>query len=256
MIYAGIDAGSRTVKAVLLEAPSLRVLAGDCVDQGVGQGDLADRLLEGLLAQAGLTRADLAGTIATGYARSQVRCDTTITEISCHAAGVHHLLSETRTVIDIGGQDSKVIRLDAGGRVRDFAMNDRCAAGTGRFLELVAQRVEAELAELGQLAARSHKPSAISSMCAVFAETEIIGLLAGGASRQDIVSGVQSAIAARISALAGEVDSPVVFTGGVARIAGMASALERALHKPVTVAPDPLMTGALGAAILASRRRA
>jgi predicted CoA-substrate-specific enzyme activase len=131
-------------------------------------------------------------------------------------------------------------------------MNDRCAAGTGRFLEMVAQRVGQNMAALGELANRSHRPAAISSMCAVFAETEIVGLLSSGASREDIVAGVQAAIASRVGAMAGHVVGPVVFTGGVARVAGMAAALERAVGQPILVAPDPLMTGALGAAILAA----
>jgi predicted CoA-substrate-specific enzyme activase len=180
--------------------------------------------------------------------------DTTITEITCHAVGVRHLVPTAQTVIDIGGQDSKLVRLDANGKVRDFAMNDRCAAGTGRFLEVVADRLGLSLGELGPMAARSHSPAAISSMCVVFAETEIIGLLAGGRSGEDIVAGVQTAIASRIVAMAGRnVEPPIVFTGGVARISGMETALQTALGQPVAISPEPQMTGALGAALLARR---
>jgi predicted CoA-substrate-specific enzyme activase len=194
------------------------------------------------------------GTVATGYARNRVDfADTTITEITCHARGVRHVVPDAVTVIEIGGQDSKVLRLQADGSVRDFSMNDRCAAGTGRFLEMVAQRLEVGLDDLGELAGAGTRPAVISSMCVVFAETEIIGLLASGARPPDIVSGVQNAIASRITAQAGRgLTSPVVFTGGVALIPGMTRALEAVLDQRIIVAPDPQLTGAVGAALLAT----
>jgi predicted CoA-substrate-specific enzyme activase len=252
MVYAGIDAGSRAIKVVLID-DGLRVLAQGQVDQGVEQDRLAGGLFEAVLAEAGLGRPEVRRIVATGYGRNAVTiAATTITEITCHAVGVRHLLPVARTIIDIGGQDSKLVRLDPSGKVRDFAMNDRCAAGTGRFLEVVADRLGVSLDELGPLAARSRDPAAISSMCVVFAETEIIGLLASGRAREDIVAGVQTAIAARIVAMAGRsVESPIVFTGGVARIAGMDTVLQTALARPVAVSPAPQMTGALGAALLA-----
>lgn len=256
MICAGIDAGSRAIKVVLIDARSMEVIGKDLTDQGVEQDKLASRLFEQLLHTSGINRNDVAAVVATGYGRNAISiADTTITEITCHAAGVHHLVPEAMTVIDIGGQDSKLIRLDGSGKVRDFAMNDRCAAGTGRFLEVVAQRLGAELQSLGRMASRSKRPASISSMCVVFAETEITGLLASGTASEDIVAGVQSAIAERIVAMAGRTaDQPVIFTGGVAMISGMDTALQAALGQVVTVSPDPQMTGALGAAILACRR--
>jgi len=143
--------------------------------------------------------------------------------------------------------------LDSDGKVRDFAMNDRCAAGTGRFLEVVAERLGVKIESLGKMAAKSRRPAAISSMCVVFAETEIIGLLACGAAGEDIVAGVQAAIASRIITMAGRnINPPIIFTGGVALVSGMDTALQSALGQSVTVSPDPQMTGALGAAILAS----
>ncbi len=142
--------------------------------------------------------------VATGYGRNTVRfADTTITEITCHARGVHHVAPDARTIIEIGGQDSKVIHLEDGGRVRDFAMNDRCAAGTGRFLEMVAARLGVDWEKLAELGRTSQKPALISNMCVVFAETEIIGLLAEGVPVPDVVAGVQNAIATRVTALAG-----------------------------------------------------
>jgi len=257
MICAGIDAGSRTIKIVLLDADAREVLALGTVDQGVEQIALARRLFESLLGQTGRRRDQVSRIVATGYGRNLLDfADTTITEITCHARGVRHLVPHAMTIVEIGGQDSKLIRLSPQGVVRDFAMNDRCAAGTGRFLEVVADRLSVNLDALGELARRSEKAAAISSMCVVFAETEIIGLLAAGTAREDIVAGVQKAIAARVAAMAGRsLDQPIIFTGGVALIPGMAEALQSVLGHPVAVAPQPLMTGALGAALLASHRK-
>jgi predicted CoA-substrate-specific enzyme activase len=258
MICAGIDAGSRTIKVVLLDAKKHDILASGILDQGVQQEALALQLFEKVLMDANASRDKVSRIVATGYGRNRVGfADTTITEITCHACGVRRLAPDAMTIIEIGGQDSKVIRLNSRGAVQDFAMNDRCAAGTGCFLELVARRLGVDLAALGELAGRSHKPAAISSMCAVFAETEIVGLLAGGTAPEDIVAGVQTAIAARVSTMAGRsIGSPVLFTGGVALVPGMAGALQAVLVRPVITSPMPQMTGALGAAILATRRSA
>jgi predicted CoA-substrate-specific enzyme activase len=257
MICAGIDAGSRSTKVVLFDSESGQVLGRGLADQGVEQERLAAGLLERTCREARLERSRLGAIVATGYGRHGVRfAETAITEITCHAQGVHHLAPATRTVIEIGGQDSKCITLEDGGRVRDFAMNDRCAAGSGRFLETVAARLGVDLATLGELSRDSRKPALISSTCVVFAETEIIGLLAEGLAPADIAAGVQNAIAARVAALAGRLARPpVCFTGGVALQAGMARALETALTHPVVVCALPQYTGALGAAILAGRRQ-
>ncbi len=255
MIYAGIDAGSRAIKVALIDDRGAIIATGQ-TDQGVEQDKLACGLFENVRADGGVGKPDVRRIIATGYGRNAVHvADTTITEITCHAVGVRHLVPEAQTIIDIGGQDSKLVRLDRNGRVRDFAMNDRCAAGTGRFLEVVAERLNVSLSDLGAIAEKSSNPAAISSMCVVFAETEIIGLLASGRAREDIVAGVQTAIAARVVAMAGRnVEAPIIFTGGVARVSGMENALARALGQPVAIAPEPQMTGALGAALLARRQ--
>ncbi len=256
MICAGIDAGSRTLKVVLLDAASRDVLAAAAVDQGVEQDALASDLLDRLLNENGLCRLDIAAVVATGYGRKLIHAaDATITEITCQGWGVRQGMADARTIIDIGGQDSKLLRLNGDGSVTDFAMNDRCAAGTGRFLEVLATRLGVRLASLGELAHRSRKPAMISSMCVVFAETEIIGLLASGVPPEDIVAGVQASIATRVAAMAGRnIAAPVVFTGGVAMVPGMGSALETAFGKPVLLAPRPQITCALGAAILAAQR--
>ena len=253
-INAGIDAGSRTIKIVLMDADG-RVVASGLRDQGVEVVALTEELLDGLLGRAGLKRSDLGRVVATGYARNAISsADTTITEITCHAAGVRRQAPKVRTIVEIGGQDSKVIHLDDTGQVRDFAMNDRCAAGTGRFLEMLADKLEVPLDTLGELAAGSTSPAVISSMCVVFAETEIIGLLAAGEQRANIVAGVQHAITSRVAAMIGpNARRPVIFTGGVAMAPGMDRALADSLGTEVQIAENPQMTGALGAAILAGQ---
>jgi len=253
MICAGIDAGSRSIKVVLFDTEPPRILSTRIGDQGVVQERLARELFEQALNDAGIGRSRVSGVVATGYGRNAIRfADTTITEITCHARGVHHVAPDARTIIEIGGQDSKIIHLEDGGRVRDFAMNDRCAAGTGRFLEMVASRLGVDWEKLAELGRDSKKPALISNMCVVFAETEIIGLLAEGVPVPDVVASVQNAIATRVVALVGRsVIPPVYFTGGVALQPGMTRALAEVLSCPLRVAPHPQFTGALGAALLA-----
>lgn len=254
MICAGVDAGSRAIKIVLIDADNKQVIANGVTDQGVEQNKLALQLFGRLLNDNHVNKEDVRRIVATGYGRNIVEfANTTITEITCQAVGVRWLVSSAMTIIDIGGQDSKLVRLDRTGKVRDFVMNDRCAAGTGRFLEVVAERLEVSLERLGEMAAKSTEPATISSMCVVFAETEIIGLLASGKAKEDIVAGVQTAIATRVMAMAGrKFDLPIIFTGGVAIVSGMRAALQATLKQNVAVSPDPQMTAALGAAILAS----
>jgi (R)-2-hydroxyacyl-CoA dehydratese activating ATPase len=257
MIFGGIDLGSRTTKVVLWDSDNATLRASGSIDQGVEQASMARKLLDQLLDENEVNPSSLGGIVATGYGRNLVKfAGQTVTEITCHARGVRHWSPEVRTIIEIGGQDSKVIRLNAQGAVHDFAMNDRCAAGTGRFLEMVATRLGVRLQELGELAGKSRKPASISSMCVVFAETEIIGLLAGGKLPSDIVAGVQASVATRVAGLAGRsLQGPVHFTGGVALIPGMAAALESALGQRVVVPTKPMLTGALGAALLAARHQ-
>ncbi|HLA85017.1 MAG TPA: acyl-CoA dehydratase activase [Thermoguttaceae bacterium] len=253
MISAGIDVGSRTTKVVLWDNARRQILAGAVADQGIDQDALARQMLDELLAQHGISRQSVRAIVATGYGRKLIRAaDRSLTEITCQRWGVVQRVPEARTIVDIGGQDSKLIRLDGRGTVLDFVMNDRCAAGTGRFLELVAARLGTPIHELGRLAAESASPARISSMCVVFAETEIVGLLASGVAPADIVAGVQASIATRVAGMGGRaVEGPVVFTGGVALVPGMADALAATLGQPVTVAAQPQLTAALGAALLA-----
>ncbi len=253
MIFAGIDAGTRTIKIQLIDE-NKKILASGIRDQGVNQAMLAIQLLEETTDKIGAESGDITSTVATGYGRNSLEfADTTITEITCHARGVFHQMPEAKTIIDIGGQDSKLIRMTERGVVRDFEMNDRCAAGTGKFLEVVARQLEMDILELGKYGDQADKPASISSMCVVFAETEILGLLASGESRKNIIAGVQMSMASRIASMGGhQIADPVIFTGGVALIPGMSHVLQETLGHPVIVAKNPQYTGAMGAAILAA----
>jgi len=193
--------------------------------------------------------------VATGYGRNSVRvADRAVTEITCHAAGAVFLRPGVRTVIDIGGQDSKIIVLEENGRVKDFAMNDKCAAGTGRFLEVMARALEVDLDQFGAFAANAERPAAISSLCTVFAESEVISLIAKGEIRENIIAGIHDAVSARVMAMAGRLDlrEPMMMTGGVAKNSGVVRALERRSGLAIEVSPLAQVTGAIGAALIAS----
>jgi predicted CoA-substrate-specific enzyme activase len=199
-------------------------------------------------------------TVATGYGRDRVADRTAaVTEISCHARGITALVPETRLLIDIGGQDSKAIRIDPPGGVGDFAMNDKCAAGTGRFLEAMARALEVDISDLSDLDTGSTQELTLSSMCTVFAESEVVSLIAEGTAVPDIVAGLDRAIAARIRALVHRVAPdlsglPVSMSGGVAHNRGVVRALMSTLDTTITVPPQPDTVGALGAALIARDR--
>ncbi|MFH1230182.1 MAG: acyl-CoA dehydratase activase [Planctomycetota bacterium] len=254
MIGCGIDIGSRTTKLVLYDSVRQKIIKSLMTDSKLDNVAIVRNLFNQTLKTAHCSRKEVKKVITTGYGRELITfADETITEITCHARGVYHLLPTTRSIIEIGGQDSKVTQLDNNGRVQEFVMNDRCAAGTGRFLESVAKLLDMEIRKMGSLAMKSKKPANISSMCVVFAESEIIGLLAHRIPRSDIVAGIQRSLATRTIALSGRnLTEPIVFTGGVALISGMASTLAQVCGKKIITAPQPLLTGALGAAIIAT----
>lgn len=255
MYFAGVDAGSRTIKVVIIKGSDLTVSGTGIVDQGVRQAVKAKELLDKVIRNSKIKMKDIAGIVATGYGRNALSwADSKVTEITCQAYGVKQEIPNARMIIDIGGQDSKIIHLDSNGIVNDFVMNDRCAAGTGRFLEVVADRLEIKLKDIGRYSDKAASPSKISSMCVVFAEAEIVGLLAAEEAPENILAGVQNSIAKRICIMAGSgFKGPVVFTGGVALLPGMKKALQDCLEHSINVVKTPQFTGAFGAALLAAK---
>ena len=220
---------------------------------GAEHRKLANKAMEEVLKQAALSFEEITYIVATGYGRLNVPfADRQITELSCHTRGLVSLFPSVRTAIDIGGQDSKGMRI-VNGKLVDFVMNDRCAAGTGRFLEITAETLGLKAAELGDISAKAANKTSISSVCTIFAQQEIVSLISEGAHLQDIVAGLHSAIASRVVRMASrlKIEPDVVFTGGVARNTGVVKAIEETLGCKVYVPDDPLISGALGAAILA-----
>jgi predicted CoA-substrate-specific enzyme activase len=252
MVTAGVDIGAITAKAAVFDDEDL--LATALILAGYDRAVAALQVLDRALAQAGLAREQIAHMVATGYGRVQVAgADRTVTEITCHARGAHYLCPDVHTVIDIGGQDSKGIAVGAGGKVLDFVMNDKCAAGTGRFLEVMAHALEVDLVDFGQLALAAPRRAKISSTCTVFAESEVVTHLAAGVDRGEIIAGIHEAIAVRVATLVGRipVQDKVVLTGGVAHNAGVARMLEEKLGQPITVPEHAQLAGAIGAALIA-----
>ena len=254
MITIGIDIGSRNTKLLIFETAG-RILFSEFVATAVSPVSSARELLSKGLSQLGLSKADIHKTYVTGYGRHLYKAaDKAVSEINCHATGIRYLFPEARTIIDIGGQDSKLISLDQTGKILDFVMNDKCAAGTGRFLEMTALRLGCELDELSQLASESDQDLQLNSTCVVFAESEIIGFMAQDISPANIARAVNLSIARRIASQMSSLSPlpPLVFTGGVALSADLAACLQEVLKLEVLRPSDPELTGALGAAILAS----
>jgi len=253
MYYLGIDIGAVTAKAALLSKEG-SFFHGLVIPAGYNRKKTAEKLIDQIITEKQISRDHILSAWATGYGKKAVPfADRTVTEITCHAAGAHFLLPDTGTIIDIGGQDSKGIRVDPRGRVLDFVMNDKCSAGTGRFLEVMAHALETDLDFFGNLADESENPVSISSTCTVFAESEVIGHLSAGRAREDIIAGIHLSIAQRIRSMISSIgiNDPVVMTGGVAKNHGMQRALSQVLKINVTVPREPQLAGALGAAVLA-----
>lgn len=252
MYTMGIDVGSASSKAVILR-DGREVVAALAVQAGTGSSG-PGRVLEAIAAESGLTTKDMSFILATGYGRTALpMADKQMSEITCHAKGVFFEELAARTIIDIGGQDVKAIALDDRGGIRQFYMNDKCAAGTGRFLEVMSRVLEVPLEEMGQYHFRSKTPAQVSSTCTVFAESEVISLLSRGTAKEDIIAGVHFSVAAKACALAQRVGvrREVVLCGGAAKNGGVADAIEKELGEPLVVARNPQLTGALGAALLA-----
>jgi len=257
-ITAGIDLGSRAVKAVLYDAGRRVVVAARVADATGDHRSDADLILSALLRAARLKPSRLAAVILTGYGRHTADLDgDVVTEIACHAAGARALFARARTVIDIGGQDSKAVYLGADGKVGDFAMNDRCAAGTGRFLETMALALGLSVEQLGQHALDAQGTAVrLSSVCTVFAESEVVALIARGESSQRVALGIHEAIVRRVGSMLRRlgVSERMVFAGGVARNACMCQLLAQEMALPLAVPDNPQTVGALGAALYAARQ--
>jgi len=254
LIFAGIDIGSITAKAALIKDNKL--LGTLVIPTGYNPVSAGQKVFSSLISQIKLTPGDITAIIATGYGRASVEfADKAMTEIICHGAGAHFLTPHIRGIIDVGGQDSKAIALDTAGQVENFAMNDKCAAGTGRFLEVMAKALEVELDDLGRISLTAEAPSKISSICTVFAESEVISMIAGQQKRENIIAGIHESTAARVAGLATKIhiQEPVVMTGGVAKNIGLVKALEKRLGFDILVGDLAQENGAIGAAVLASR---
>ncbi|MGO0123293.1 acyl-CoA dehydratase activase [Desulfothermobacter acidiphilus] len=253
MLVAGIDIGSLSAEAVILDAGEIRGYS--ILATGASSRQAAEKALAEALAAGQVEREALEYVVATGYGRVNVPfAHRQVTEITCHARGAVHLIPSTRLVIDIGGQDSKVIKVGPGGVVEDFVMNDKCAAGTGRFLEVMARALETDLEGFSELAARARRAAAISSMCTVFAESEVVSLIGQGTPREEIALGLCQAIAERVAAMVhrlGPLQPTVTMTGGVAKNRSVVEALANKLGMEVVVPPEPQIVGALGAALIA-----
>ena len=254
--FAGIDIGSMTTKCVIVDQD-------DFLDSIVLQTEsdpktAGTNALESLLDKNGINRTDVLYILGTGYGRISLDFfDHTATELTCHAMGVRHVNPDVKGIIDIGGQDSKAIKLKPDGSILDFVLNDRCAAGTGRFLEVMARTLNLDLGEFGELYEKSEHPCTINSTCIVFAESEVISLSAQGESKTDIAAGLQQSIAKRVGNMTKRlgIKENIVFVGGVAKNKGMRCALEDYLGiKFISLSIDPQITGALGAAVIARDR--
>lgn len=252
MHYAGLDLGSITAKVVIISEG--QILASAITFSGYNSAETAREVLSQALQEAKLARESIARLVATGYGRIRVPdADKQVTEITCHARGAYWLHPQTRTIIDIGGQDSKGIAINGQGKVIDFVMNDKCAAGTGRFLEVMAHALEEDLDRFGELSLAAPRRAQISNTCTVFAESEVISQIAAGQPKDIIIAGIHEAIAARVSGMVQRISlrDEVVMTGGVARNAGVARMLEEKLGRRILVLPEAQITGAIGAALIA-----
>jgi predicted CoA-substrate-specific enzyme activase len=254
MLTAGLDIGSITTKVAIMRDG--KVLGTDVSFTGYNPEKAWREILDKMLSGLGLKASSLDRVASTGYGRAIVDiAHKKITEIICHAEGAKLFMPGVRSVIDIGGQDSKFIRIDESGTVSDFVMNDKCSAGTGRFLEVMARALEVPLGEFGEMSGRARKTARISSMCTVFAESEVISLIAKGEIRENIISGIHDSIASRMVSMMGRsgVVKPLLMTGGVAKNTGILKALEKRLDLKIEVPPTAQVNGAIGAAILAGK---
>ena len=253
MYVMGIDSGSTSTNAVIMNADK-KIIASTVVRTGAKSADSAARALDEVLKAAGLIKDDLFYIVSTGYGRVSIDfADENVTEISCHGRGAHYFNPAIRAILDIGGQDSKAIHLNQAGEVTDFVMNDKCAAGTGRFLEMIARTLEIDVSELGPAALTSTEEIEITSMCSVFAESEVISLIANNKEKPDIAWGVCKAIANKAYSLLKRVgmEEEFMMTGGVAKNPGVVKAVEERIGSKLYICQEPEIVGAAGACLYA-----
>jgi len=254
-IAAGVDVGSTQTKAVIMsDNGGVKIMARALVDTGANVQRAAERAFDSCCREGGLHASDVGFVVGTGYGRYKIAFGgTQMTEITCHAKGASFLCPGTRTVIDMGGQDSKAISVGANGEVLDFVMNDKCAAGTGRFLANSAEVMGISLDEIGPLSLKAQHPVKMATVCTVFVESDILSYLAQGKMGEDILGGVHIAIAKRTLSLARRlnIEPEITMTGGVARNVGMVRALEEVIGRKMLVSPDAQFIGAVGAALFA-----
>ena len=251
----GVDIGSTASKCIMLE-DGKKIIGSSKIDVGAGTSG-PSRAISEILNSTGKKREDIAYIVATGYGRNSLEeADFQMSELSCHAKGAYFLFPKVRTIIDIGGQDSKALKIDENGMLENFVMNDKCAAGTGRFLDVIAKVLEVDLADVQSLDEKSEIDVPISSTCTVFAESEVISQLAKGTKIEDIVKGIHTAIASRVGSLAKRVGmkDDVIMTGGVALNKGMVRALERVTGFKLHTSEYCQLNGALGAALFAYQK--
>ncbi len=254
MAYAaGVDVGSTQTKAIIIDEDGV-IVGRALIDTGANVIQAAEQSFLTALQENGIDEEEVEYVVGTGYGRYRVTFgNTQVTEISCHGRGAVHLFPNTRTVVDMGGQDTKAISVSPDGEIIDFCMNDKCAAGTGRFLGAAAAALDIPIDELGPVSLQSTKPIKISTTCTVFAESEVLAWIGKGKKIEDILWGVHKSIASRSAGLMRRVgiNDEVTFTGGVSRNIGMVKALEEKIEKPLNISEDCHYMGALGAALFA-----
>jgi predicted CoA-substrate-specific enzyme activase len=255
MMYVGIDAGASATKAVIVNKEG-SIISYAIVPSGINFKSSSEQALRNALEKSALSFKDVLYSVSTGYGRALVNAKATSSEITCVSRGIHRLFPSVRTIIDVGGQDSKAIRIDENGRVLDFAMNDKCAAGTGRFLEVMSNILGKPIEELSTLHFKSSKPIKISSTCTVFAESEVISNISQGSAIEDVITGLHGAIAERIYTMSSRIgfEKDVAFTGGVAKNKGFVDALSKKIGLSPTVPDEPQIICAFGAALAAIKR--
>jgi predicted CoA-substrate-specific enzyme activase len=254
-MYVGIDSGASATKAIILNKDGT-IVSYTIVPSGINFRVSSEEALRKALESSCLSLKDIAYTVSTGYGRALVNAKSVSSEITCIARGTHKLFPSVRTIIDVGGQDSKAVRIDENGRVLDFVMNDKCAAGTGRFLEVMSSILGKPIEELGRLHFKSSKPIKISSTCTVFAESEVISQISQGSGIEDAIAGLHEAIAERVYNMSSRIgfEKDLAFTGGVAKNQGFVDALSKKIGVATKLPEEPQIICAFGAALAAKKK--